>query len=129
MVSEVPRVLLVDDDAVILRLLEVNFRLEGFAVDTAGRGEQAIAEYREAVRLGPTSALFMNDLAWALATNPDEKMRDIKEAVRLAEESINTADSSKRGRATSLLVRARAIAAARRPITNRQAAGRNIPAS
>src|SRR5439155_23594454 len=42
MVSEVPRVLLVDDDAVILRLLEVNFRLEGFAVDTAGRGEQAI---------------------------------------------------------------------------------------
>ncbi len=42
MVSEVPRVLLVDDDAVILRLLEVNFRLEGFAVATAGRGELAI---------------------------------------------------------------------------------------
>ena len=41
---------------------------------------------------------------------------DLGEAVRLAEESINTADSSKRGRATSLLVRARAIAAARRPI-------------
>jgi tetratricopeptide (TPR) repeat protein len=57
------------------------------ALDASGQGNKAIAEYREAVRLGPTSALFMNDLAWALATNPDEKMRDTKEAVRLAEDA------------------------------------------
>ena len=53
------------------------------ALDASGQGEKAIAEYREAVRLGPTSALFMNDLAWALATNPSQKEQDIKEAVRL----------------------------------------------
>jgi CheY-like chemotaxis protein len=39
-----PRVLLVDDDAVIVRLLEVNFRLDGFQVETATRGEEALAK-------------------------------------------------------------------------------------
>ena len=38
-----PRVLLVDDDPAILRLLEVNFRMEGFDVDAADHGEVAIA--------------------------------------------------------------------------------------
>jgi CheY-like chemotaxis protein len=36
------RVLIADDDAVILRLLEVNFSLEGYEVVTASRGEEAI---------------------------------------------------------------------------------------
>jgi DNA-binding response OmpR family regulator len=38
-----PRVLVVDDDPVILRLLEVNFRLDGFEVVAASRGDEAIA--------------------------------------------------------------------------------------
>ena len=38
-----PTVLLVDDDPAILRLLEVNFRLEGFETMTASRGPDAIA--------------------------------------------------------------------------------------
>jgi DNA-binding response OmpR family regulator len=38
-----PRILLVDDDPAILRLLEVNFRMEGFVVDIAGHGEEALA--------------------------------------------------------------------------------------
>ena len=37
------RILLVDDDLAILRLLEVNFRMEGFDVDSAGHGEEALA--------------------------------------------------------------------------------------
>ncbi len=37
-----PHVLIVDDDLVILRLLEVNFRLEGFAVTSVARGDEAI---------------------------------------------------------------------------------------
>jgi DNA-binding response OmpR family regulator len=37
------RVLLVDDDPAILRLLEVNFRMEGFGVDAANHGEEALA--------------------------------------------------------------------------------------
>lgn len=37
-----PRVLVVDDDPVIVRLLEVNFRLEGFEVEVATGGERAV---------------------------------------------------------------------------------------
>ena len=37
------RVLTVDDDPAMLRLLEVNFRLEGFVVDSATRGDEALA--------------------------------------------------------------------------------------
>jgi len=38
------RVLIADDDPVILRLLEVNFSLEGFDVGTAERGEQVLEQ-------------------------------------------------------------------------------------
>jgi DNA-binding response OmpR family regulator len=42
-VAEVERtVLLVDDDPVILRLLEVNFEMEGFQVRTAGDGQEGL---------------------------------------------------------------------------------------
>jgi CheY-like chemotaxis protein len=43
----VPTVLLVDDDPVIIRLLEVNFRLEGFETVAASRGEEAIERASE----------------------------------------------------------------------------------
>lgn len=43
MLGPMARVLLVDDDPAILRLLEVNFRLEGFETVTASRGEDALA--------------------------------------------------------------------------------------
>lgn len=36
------RVLIADDDAVIRRLLEVNFKLEGYEVVGAGRGEETL---------------------------------------------------------------------------------------
>ena len=36
------RVLVVDDDPVIARLLEVNLRLDGYEVETASRGEEAL---------------------------------------------------------------------------------------
>jgi len=39
-------VLLVDDDPVILRLLEVNFRLDGFDVSTATHGDDALERIR-----------------------------------------------------------------------------------
>lgn len=51
-----PRVLLVDDDPVILRLLEVNFRLEGFEVATASSGEQGL----EAARREPPDAAVLD---------------------------------------------------------------------
>jgi DNA-binding response OmpR family regulator len=42
MQAPAPHVLVVDDDPVIVRLLELNFRLGGFRVSTAGRGDQAV---------------------------------------------------------------------------------------
>jgi DNA-binding response OmpR family regulator len=42
-----PRILVADDDPVILRLLEVNLGLEGFEVETAIRGEDAVDRARE----------------------------------------------------------------------------------
>lgn len=40
-------VLVVDDDPVIVRLLEVNLRLDGYEVETASRGEQALERAAE----------------------------------------------------------------------------------
>jgi DNA-binding response OmpR family regulator len=39
----VPRVLVVDDDPVILKLLQVNFEMEGYEVLTAADGAQGLA--------------------------------------------------------------------------------------
>jgi len=41
-----PRILIVDDDPVIVRLLQVNFRLDGYEVETAARGDEALAKMR-----------------------------------------------------------------------------------
>jgi DNA-binding response OmpR family regulator len=43
MLTSMPRILLVDDDPAILRLLDVNFRMEGFDVDATSHGEDALA--------------------------------------------------------------------------------------
>jgi len=42
-----PRILVVDDDPVILRLLQVNFRLEGYDVLSASRGDEALRVAKE----------------------------------------------------------------------------------
>lgn len=42
-----PRILIVDDDPVIVRLLQVNFRLDGYEVDTASRGDEALRKASE----------------------------------------------------------------------------------
>jgi DNA-binding response OmpR family regulator len=45
--EQVWRILVADDDPVIVRLLQVNFRLEGYEVDTAAHGEEALKKVRE----------------------------------------------------------------------------------
>jgi CheY-like chemotaxis protein len=42
-----PVILVVDDDPVIVRLLEINLSLEGFAIVTTTRGEEAVRLARE----------------------------------------------------------------------------------
>jgi len=46
--EEPPVILVVDDDPVIVKLLEINFRLEGFQLRTATSGRRAIEIIREA---------------------------------------------------------------------------------
>jgi Flp pilus assembly protein TadD len=49
-----------------------------------GRTREAIAEYREAIRLNPEQIEAINNLAWTLATDPNPEFRDGAQAVQLA---------------------------------------------
>ena len=51
-----PIVLLVDDDPAMLKMLEVNFRLSGFVVRTALRGDEAV----DAAIADPPDALVLD---------------------------------------------------------------------
>src|SRR5208282_4875075 len=51
----------------------------------SGRTREAVVQYREALRLNPNLAGALNNLAWILASNPDDELRNGAEAVRLAE--------------------------------------------
>jgi protein O-mannosyl-transferase len=57
----------------------------------AGKGEfeHALPHYREAARLNGGTPLYLNDLAWILATCPRSSVRNGAEAVRLAERAIH----------------------------------------
>ncbi|HOC56173.1 MAG TPA: tetratricopeptide repeat protein [Verrucomicrobiota bacterium] len=55
------------------------------ALDSQARTDEALPHYQAAARLNPDAPLYLNDLAWFLATNPKPELRDGAEAVRLAE--------------------------------------------
>lgn len=55
------------------------------ALTVEGQLEEAVIHYREALRLKAESPEVLNNLAWLLATSPDDKIRDGAEAVLLAE--------------------------------------------
>jgi tetratricopeptide (TPR) repeat protein len=57
----------------------------GMTLGQLGRTREAIAQYREALRLDPNLAGALNNLAWVLATSPDDELRNGAEAIRLAE--------------------------------------------
>jgi tetratricopeptide (TPR) repeat protein len=57
----------------------------GVALLQAGRVRDGIEALRKAVRLPPKDAAAFTDLAWVLATNPDDTLRDGAEAVQLAQ--------------------------------------------
>ena len=48
---------------------------------------EAIAQFREALKLNPKYPSALNDLAWILATQPDTKLRNVPEAVRMSEKA------------------------------------------
>jgi tetratricopeptide (TPR) repeat protein len=57
----------------------------GMILGQLGRTREAVAQYREALRLNPNLTGALNNLAWALATSPEDELRNGAEAVRLAE--------------------------------------------
>ncbi|HWB60604.1 MAG TPA: tetratricopeptide repeat protein [Chthoniobacteraceae bacterium] len=56
----------------------------GFAYYQAGRDRDAISEYEQALALNPDFALAWNNLAWMLATSPEDSLRDGPRALALA---------------------------------------------
>jgi tetratricopeptide (TPR) repeat protein len=55
--------------------------------DGQGRYDKAIADYTKAIALNPEDAKAYSNLAWVLATCPEEKHRNGKRAVALAEKA------------------------------------------
>jgi tetratricopeptide (TPR) repeat protein len=68
----------------------------GTALNEQGRYKEAVAEYREVVRLRPGDARPDNNLAWFLATCPDLKVRDFGQALTHAKKAVELAPSNGR---------------------------------
>jgi len=60
------------------------WRRLGVALNTQRKSAEALRAYREAVRLDPNRVVALNDLAWFLATDEADQVRDGAEALRLA---------------------------------------------
>src|SRR6185369_516907 len=59
----------------------------GVALTEQGRMSEAVACYRESLRLNPNQIPACNNLAWILATNPNDQLRNGAEAVAWAEQA------------------------------------------
>ena len=63
---------------------EVFFRM-GYALHASGASKEALAAYRQALRLRPSWPAAANNLSWILSTHPDETLRDGTDALRIAQ--------------------------------------------
>jgi tetratricopeptide (TPR) repeat protein len=59
----------------------------GAALTALDRVAEAIGAYRRGLETRPDSVELMNNLAWKLATCRDPRLRDVEQALRLAEEA------------------------------------------
>ena len=62
----------------------VALRTRADALLNVGRQKDALGDYEKALKLQPESSGILNNLAWVMATSPDEKVRDAKRAVEFA---------------------------------------------
>jgi Flp pilus assembly protein TadD len=60
----------------------------GIAFQEKGQLDQCIALHREAIRLSKNNFRVVNNLAWLLATCTDPQLRDIVQAVQLAQQAV-----------------------------------------
>jgi tetratricopeptide (TPR) repeat protein len=57
-----------------------------------GKHAEAVADYDAALKLQPKNSGLLNNLAWVLATSPDDKIRDGKRAIELAKQGCEVTE-------------------------------------
>ncbi|MEX0676340.1 MAG: tetratricopeptide repeat protein [Pirellulales bacterium] len=57
-----------------------------------GKQVEAIADYEEVLKVDPKNSGVLNNLAWVLATSPDDKLRDGKRAIELAKQACEVTE-------------------------------------
>jgi len=67
-------------------------RGRGDALLSVGRQAEAIKDYEKAIEVDSKDSGVLNNLAWVLATSPDEKLRDGKRALELAKQACELTD-------------------------------------
>lgn len=71
------------------------FRGRGDAYLSIGKHAAAIGDFEQALKLQPDDPALLNNLAWVLATSPEEKVRNGKRAVTLATKACELTDYDK----------------------------------
>ena len=71
--------------------VSLNYEMAGF-LSQAGQSREAVDFYNRAIETEPKSAAVLNDFAWVLATDPDDKVRDGARAVKLAQSACQLTD-------------------------------------
>jgi tetratricopeptide (TPR) repeat protein len=66
--------------------------IRGMAYSRLGHYEEAVKDLSRAIQIDPNNPGALNELAWLLATAPDEKLRDGKRAVELATKACELTD-------------------------------------
>jgi Flp pilus assembly protein TadD len=66
----------------------------GITLGQLGRTREAVAQYQQALKLDPDLPTALNNLAWALATSPDDQLRNGADAVRLAQHACELTHDS-----------------------------------
>ncbi len=79
-------------EAAIKDLLASALRGVGDANLSRGRHAEAIKAYEEALQLRPEDDGILNNLAWVLATSPEDDLRDGKRAIELATKAAELTD-------------------------------------
>ncbi|MCA9260570.1 MAG: tetratricopeptide repeat protein, partial [Planctomycetales bacterium] len=70
-------------------------RFRGDAYLSRGEHPAAIADLRRAVELSPDDSGILNNLAWVLATSPDDAVRDGTKAIELAKHACELTENKK----------------------------------
>ena len=85
-ISEYDDILLLDPE----NFLALRSRADAYL--NVGKHQEAITDFEKALKIEPEDTTILNNLAWVLATSPDEKLRDGKRAVELATKACELTD-------------------------------------